>query len=138
MKNKQTSSNMGLVKYFVREFQKSNILKLECFVSPSFYFKLHSLPQQEFDFFAARMNYIFKNAILDIGELSSNDDITFCANTMISVSHFGNNNFVAEGLYTFTLTNGLISSVEVKYDFSDKEFEKFQTLLHLVEKEQAA
>lgn len=123
------SQNIKLIAFFISEFYRKRSLELEHIVSTAFTFKLHNLPAQNFQEFAARMGYISDNAILSIEDIHSSDDTTFVAKSSLSIKRENLPDYVATGLNTFVIKNGLLDKVIVKYDLTDEEFIDLQKLL---------
>lgn len=71
------TNNSKLVQYFVKEYLGQNVDKLVNIVSPSFTYVLNHRTSINFDQFTARMRAYTRATLINIGEISSGDDIHF-------------------------------------------------------------
>lgn len=123
------SANHRLVEYFVSEFYRKYTRELAHITSNDFAFQLHNLPDQNFEKFADRMAYISSKATLTIGDIHTDDDVLFYANSSVCIVLAQGEDYVVNGRNGFVVKNGLLERVTVKYDLTDDEFEKMQQML---------
>lgn len=115
------SYNHRLVDYFTSEFYQFEITDLSHLAAPTFTFTINGSEPKLFDEFEKRRRYLFLNSSIKHGEFSSPDDKSFYASVEILTLEGD----VAKGVIMFHVDGRLLQRVDVNYDFTQEEFDKF-------------
>lgn len=122
------SSNMKLVRYFVKGFLDQSEVESANLVSPKFVYSLNHDDGIDFDKFKARMQFLNYSTDLELQEITSEDDTHFYFDFK-STLPAPNKDVSSEGFAQIIMQNGLIVRVDIHYKGSEADFKKFQDLM---------
>ncbi len=125
MKVFKVSQNLRLIEYFTSEFYSNKTSELAHIVSPDFNFKINNTAERDFEEYAESMLFMTSNTKFVMGDISSDNDDDFILNWEMSMYDESREILVGTGHSKFSVKKGLLQSVHIIYDDTEKVFQLY-------------